>query len=68
MYRLERLDHLAKKFRHKCDMHEQWSNEKTEVLKEKNFNKCRLDEIRVSCLESCFDDCSLTLQFTLVNR
>lgn len=46
--RLERLDHLAKKFRHKCDLHEQWSSEITEALKDKNFSKYRLDEVRVS--------------------
>ena len=46
--RLERLDHLAKKFRHKCDLHDQWCGGKEEALKTHNFNKCRLDEIKAS--------------------
>lgn len=25
MQRLERLEHLAKKFKNKCDIHEEWS-------------------------------------------
>lgn len=32
--KLERLDHLAAKFKHKCDIHEGWSNGQDEALME----------------------------------
>lgn len=50
-YRLERLDHLAKKFRAKCALHDEWSAEKQPDLEVQNLNKCRPDEIRVCVLE-----------------
>ena len=30
--RLERLEHLAKKFKHKADIHEAWTSGKEEML------------------------------------
>ena len=45
--RLERLDHLAKKFRHKCDIHEEWSYGKEDMLQAQDFKKCRLNELKV---------------------
>jgi actinin alpha len=37
--RLERLDHLAKKFKHKCDIHESWANGKEELLEAHDFKR-----------------------------
>ena len=48
LYRLERLDHLAKKFKHKCDIHERWSEGKDEQLKDNDFSNTKLNELRVS--------------------
>lgn len=44
--RLERLDHLVRKFKHKCDLHEEWSRGKFEALSNQDFSKCRLDEVK----------------------
>jgi actinin alpha len=46
LQRLERLDHLAKKFKHKCDIHEEWSHGKTDMLQAKDFKQCRLNELK----------------------
>ncbi|KAK2168380.1 hypothetical protein LSH36_17g06012 [Paralvinella palmiformis] len=46
LQRLERLDHLAKKFRHKCDIHEEWSYGKEDMLQAQDFKKCRLNELK----------------------
>ena len=48
LLRLERLDHLARKFKHKCDIHEEWSYGKEELLQAQDFKKCRLNELKVS--------------------
>ena len=32
LMRLERLEHLAKKFKHKADIHEAWTSGKEEML------------------------------------
>ena len=45
--RLERLDHLAQKFRHKCEIHEEWSERKDEMLRSDDFKHCRLNEVKV---------------------
>ena len=45
--RLERLDHLAMKFKHKCDIHEEWSYGKEDMLQAQDFKKCRLNELKV---------------------
>eukprot|EP00795_Rhopilema_esculentum_P003339 gene3339-1688_t len=37
MRRLERLDHLALKFKHKCDIHENWTSGKDEMLMKEDY-------------------------------
>ncbi|CAF0792573.1 unnamed protein product [Didymodactylos carnosus] len=44
--RLERLDHLAKKFQHKCNIHEGWSDGKTGLLTSSDFKKCTLSDLK----------------------
>jgi actinin alpha len=46
MQRLERLDHLAQKFKHKCDTHEAWTNGKDDMLQSKDYKNCRLNELK----------------------
>ncbi|XP_071835118.1 alpha-actinin-like isoform X1 [Apostichopus japonicus] len=46
MRRLERLDHLAQKFKHKCDTHEAWADGKEDNLANNNFKSQRLNELR----------------------
>uniref|UniRef100_A0A4D5RA68 F-actin cross-linking protein n=1 Tax=Scolopendra viridis TaxID=118503 RepID=A0A4D5RA68_SCOVI len=46
MMRLERLDHLAQKFKHKADIHEEWTKGKEEMLQSQDFRKCRLNELK----------------------
>uniref|UniRef100_A0A8C6V0B8 Actinin alpha 3b n=1 Tax=Neogobius melanostomus TaxID=47308 RepID=A0A8C6V0B8_9GOBI len=44
--RLERLDHLAEKFKQKCAMHETWTSGKEELLSQKDYESASLMEIR----------------------
>ncbi|XP_016532662.1 alpha-actinin-3b [Poecilia formosa] len=44
--RLERLDHLAEKFKQKCGMHEAWTAGKEELLSQKDYESASLKEIR----------------------
>uniref|UniRef100_G3Q5J4 Actinin alpha 3b n=1 Tax=Gasterosteus aculeatus aculeatus TaxID=481459 RepID=G3Q5J4_GASAC len=44
--RLERLDHLAEKFKQKCSMHESWTGGKEDLLSQKDFESASLMEIR----------------------
>lgn len=44
--RLEKLDPLAEKFRRKCDIHEQWSKGKEEMLSKQDYKNCSLHELR----------------------
>ncbi|XP_014908388.1 alpha-actinin-3 [Poecilia latipinna] len=44
--RLERLDHLAEKFKQKCGMHEAWTAGKEELLSQKDYESASLMEIR----------------------
>ncbi|XP_034757025.1 alpha-actinin-3b isoform X2 [Etheostoma cragini] len=44
--RLERLDHLAEKFKQKCSMHESWTGGKEELLSQKDYESASLMEIR----------------------
>lgn len=44
--RLERLDHLVKKFQHKCGIHEEWSNGKIDLLKSADFKQSSLNDLR----------------------
>ncbi|XP_015905751.1 alpha-actinin isoform X1 [Parasteatoda tepidariorum] len=46
MMRLERLDHLAQKFKHKADIHEDWTQGKEEMLQSQDFRNCKLNELK----------------------
>jgi len=46
LQRLERLDHLAKKFKHKCEIHEEWAYGKEDMLQAQDFKQCRLNELK----------------------
>ena len=48
-FRLERLDHLALKFKHKCDIHENWTSGKAEVLQRADY-----EDQGLSALLVCF--------------
>jgi actinin alpha len=37
---------LAKKFQHKCDIHEEWSEGKIDLLKSTDFKTCSLNDLR----------------------
>ena len=45
-YRLERLEHLAKKFKHKAEIHEGWTAGKEEMLQSQDFRNCKLNELK----------------------
>lgn len=45
LQRLERLDHLAQKFRHKCNIHEEWATGK-DIMLETPLQKCSLQEMK----------------------
>uniref|UniRef100_A0A8K9WSY4 Actinin alpha 3b n=1 Tax=Oncorhynchus mykiss TaxID=8022 RepID=A0A8K9WSY4_ONCMY len=44
--RLERLDHLAEKFKQKCSLHQSWTSGKEELLSMKDYESASLMEIR----------------------
>lgn len=44
--RLERLEHLAKKFKHKAEIHESWTAGKEEMLQSQDFRHCKLNELK----------------------
>ncbi|PAV78345.1 hypothetical protein WR25_24776 isoform B [Diploscapter pachys] len=44
--RLERLEHLAEKFRRKCALHEEWANGKEEALMSNDWKSCGLYKIK----------------------
>nr|CAB3219883.1 alpha-actinin-2 [Phallusia mammillata] len=46
MRRLERLDHLAKKFYHKAGIHEAWAKGKNEMLLSDDYKGCTLMELK----------------------
>jgi len=46
-HRLERLDYLAQKFKSKCDNHEEWASGKDDMLRNKDYKNCRLNELKV---------------------
>jgi actinin alpha len=46
MMRLERLDHLAQKFKAKANIHEEWTQGKEEMLQSQDFRHCKLTEIK----------------------
>ncbi|XP_073248143.1 alpha-actinin-1-like [Porites lutea] len=45
MRRMERLDHLAEKFKHKCNIHEAWTSGKVDTLKTDDQEKATLAEV-----------------------
>jgi actinin alpha len=45
-FRLERLEHLAQKFKHKSDIHEEWTRGKEEMLQSQDFRHCKLNELK----------------------
>ncbi|MFH4981549.1 hypothetical protein AB6A40_008258, partial [Gnathostoma spinigerum] len=46
MMRLERLEHLAEKFRRKCALHEEWAQGKEERLSSSDWKSCGLYQIK----------------------
>ncbi|KAG8449552.1 hypothetical protein GDO86_016267 [Hymenochirus boettgeri] len=46
--RLERLDHLAEKFRQKASIHESWTDGKETMLQKKDYESATLSEIKAS--------------------
>ncbi|XP_044743685.1 alpha-actinin, sarcomeric isoform X2 [Chrysoperla carnea] len=46
MMRLERLEHLAQKFKHKADIHEGWTHGKEEKLQSQDFRQCKLNDLK----------------------
>lgn len=46
MMRLERLEHLAKKFNHKCDIHEAWTDGKETMLQSQDYRNSRLNDVK----------------------
>jgi len=46
LQRLERLEHLAQKFKLKCDVHDDWSRGKEAMLQAQDFKKCRLSDLK----------------------
>lgn len=46
MMRLERLEHLAKKFNHKCDIHESWTQGKEGMLQSQDYRNSRLNDVK----------------------
>ncbi|XP_035287773.1 alpha-actinin-3-like isoform X2 [Anguilla anguilla] len=45
--RLERVEHLAEKFKQKCALHEAWTAGKEEVLTQRDFEHASLAEVRI---------------------
>lgn len=46
MMRLERLEHLAQKFKAKADTHEDWTRGKEEMLQSSDFRQCKLNDLK----------------------
>jgi Ca2+-binding EF-hand superfamily protein len=46
MRRLERLDHLAKKFHHKSSIHSSWTVGKEDMLRSEDYKVCSLADIK----------------------
>ena len=44
--RLERLEHLAKKFKHKADIHEAWTAGKEQMLSSSDYKNCKIFELK----------------------
>ena len=46
LMRLERLEHLAKKFKHKADIHEAWTSGKEDMLSSTDYKNCKIFELK----------------------
>ena len=46
LMRLERLEHLAKKFKHKADIHEAWTSGKEQMLSSSDYKNCKIFELK----------------------
>lgn len=46
LQRLLQLDHLAKRFRYKCSIHEEWATGKEQLLKAEDFKRCQLQALK----------------------
>ncbi|XP_069116434.1 alpha-actinin, sarcomeric-like isoform X1 [Argopecten irradians] len=46
LQRLERLDHLAQKFRHRCEIHEEWAVGKEDMLQSQDYLRSSLNELK----------------------
>lgn len=44
---MERLDHLAAKFNHKCTIHEAWTEGKPELLQQDDYSDANLADVLV---------------------
>lgn len=44
---MERLDHLAEKFKHKCNIHEAWTSGKVDTLQTDDQEKATLADVLV---------------------
>ena len=53
LQRLERLEHLAKKFKNKCDIHEEWSNGECHRPLSSNSLLSRLSFLLKDLLDVC---------------
>lgn len=43
---MERLEHLAQKFKHKADIHEDWTRDKEEMLHSSDFRQCKVNDLK----------------------
>ncbi|KAI0989197.1 hypothetical protein GJ496_011578 [Pomphorhynchus laevis] len=51
--RLQRLDHLMKKFKTKCDAHDEWANEKEQLLKnDQTYKAISIQDIKHEAFQS----------------
>jgi actinin alpha len=46
MMRLERLEHLAEKFRRKCALYDEWANGKEQALRSTDYKSCGVYQIK----------------------
>merc|ERR1719284_813607 len=44
--RLQRLEHLAAKFKHKADIHEAWTSGKEQMLSSSDYKNCKIFELK----------------------
>lgn len=46
LQRLERIEHLVKKFQQKCDNHQEWATGKLDMLEDLDYKRCALAHIK----------------------